>query len=134
MSEQTTPDGPAIRPGDEATLRFTVADDDTAIALGSGDVPVLGTPRMLAWCEQATVEALAAGLDAGSTSVGFRIRLDHLLPTPVGGEVTVRAEVAEVDGRQVTLAVTATDGQGTAADGTVTRVVVDRQRFVDRLG
>lgn len=120
--------------GAEATTRFTVTDADTAVAVGSGDVPVLGTPRLLAWCEAVTVTALAPHLDDGATSVGSRIRLDHLLPTPVGGEVTVQAEVVEVDGRQVELAVTATDGQGTAARGTVTRVVVDRQRFIDRLG
>ncbi len=123
-----------IEPGATASAQFTVTEADTAIALGSGDVPVLGTPRMLAWCEEVTVAALAEGIDEGSTSVGFRIRLDHLLPTPVGGACTIRAEVTEVDGRQVTLAVVATDDQGTAAEGTVTRVVVDRQRFLDRLG
>ncbi|MEM9564330.1 MAG: hotdog domain-containing protein [Actinomycetota bacterium] len=123
-----------IPSGAEASIRFAVGDDDTATALGSGDVPVLATPRLLAWCEAATVAALAAHLDAGSTSVGHRIELDHVRPTPVGGEVDVRAEVTGVDGRQVTLAVTAADGGGDVAAGTVTRVVVDRQRFVDRLG
>ncbi len=120
--------------GAEASIRFAVGDDDTATALGSGDVPVLATPRLLAWCEAATVAALADHLAAGSTSVGHRIRLDHLRPTAVGGEVDVWAEVTEVDGRQVTLAVTAGDGGGEIASGVVTRVVVDRQRFVDRLG
>jgi predicted thioesterase len=120
--------------GAQAVASFTVTDDDTAIAMGSGDVPVLGTPRLLAWCEEVTVAALAPELDDTSTSVGYRIRLDHLLPTPVGGEVRIRAEVAEVEGRQVTLTVTAEDAGGTAASGSVTRVVVDRQRFLDRLG
>ena len=124
----------SISVGTDANATFTVGDDDTAIAMGSGDVPVLGTPRLLAWCEQVTVDALGPGLDDGSTSVGYRIRLDHLTPTTVGDEVLIRAEVTEVDGRQVTLAVTARDSSGEAASGTVTRVVVDRQRFLDRLG
>ncbi len=119
--------------GAEATATYTVTPDDTAGALGSGDVPVLGTPRLLAWCEAVTVAALAPGLDDGSTSVGYRIELDHLLPTPVGGSVHIRAEVTGVDGRRVTLAVVAEDDGGTAAEATVVRVVVDRQRFLDRL-
>lgn len=133
-----------ITVGLQGSASFTVGDEDTAIAVGSGDVPVLGTPRLLAWCEAVTVQALAPGLDDSQTSVGFRIRLDHLAPTPVGGIVEIRAEVAEVDGRQVTLTVEATEtgrsGSGGAdeatriGEGSVVRVVVDRQRFVDRLG
>ena len=124
----------SIEIGAQASASYRVTDGDTAIALGSGDVPVLATPRLLAWCEAVTVSALAPGLAEGSTTVGYRIRLDHLLPTPLGGEVAIRAEVTDVDGRQVTLAVTAVDGQATVGEGTVTRVVIDRQRFLDRLG
>ena len=119
--------------GASATSSFTVTEADTAIAMGSGDVPVLGTPRLLAWCEQATVAAIAAELDQGTTSVGFRIRIDHLAPTPVGAAVDVTATVAEVDGRRITLTVTAEDDSGTAASGTITRVVVDRQSFIERI-
>ena len=118
--------------GASATSSFTVTEADTAIAMGSGDVPVLGTPRMLAWCEHATVAAIAAELDQGTTSVGFRIRIDHLAPTAVGAAVDVTATVAEVDGRRITLTVTAEDDSGTAASGTITRVVVDRQSFIER--
>ena len=119
--------------GAEATATYTVTADDTAIAMGSGDVPVLGTPRLLAWCEATTVAATTAGLDEGSTSVGARVELDHLLPTPVGGAVQIRAVVAGVDGRRISFAVTATDDAGTAAEATIVRIVVDRQRFIDRL-
>ncbi len=119
--------------GASATSSFTVTEADTAIAMGSGDVPVLGTPRLLAWCEQATVAAIAAELDEGTTSVGFQIRIDHLAPTPVGAAVDVTATVAEVEGRRVTLTVAAEDGSGTAASGTITRVVVDRQSFIERI-
>ena len=119
--------------GAQASASYAVTDDDTAIVVGSGAVPVRATPRLLAWSEAVTVTALAPGLAEGETSVGYRIELDHLLPTPVGGTVRIRAEVIEVDGRRVALAVTAEDDAGTAATATIVRVVVERQRFVDRL-
>lgn len=118
--------------GVNATQTFTVTDDDTAIAMGSGDVPVLGTPRMIAWCEAVTVTALGPELADGETSLGVRVGIDHLLPTPVGVEVEATATVSDVDGRQVTFSVVVVDPSGTAAKGSITRVVVDRDRFVSR--
>ena len=117
-------------------LERQVADDDTAIALGSGDVPALATPRLLAWCEEATCRAAEqAGLvGENRTSVGTRVSLEHLLATPVGGRVQVRASVEHVDGRLVRFSVVATDAAGrTVATGEVTRVVVDRERFAARI-
>lgn len=119
-----------VSPGSTATKTFTVTDADTAIAMGSGDVPVLGTPRMIAWCEEVTVLALASELDDGQTTVGYQIRVDHLAPTPVGMAVDVEATVSEAADRQVTLSVQVSDANGTAAKGSITRVVVDRERFV----
>lgn len=120
--------------GAKASATFTVTVDDSATAMGSGDVPVLATPRLLAWCEAVTVTALAPALEPDSTSVGFQIRLDHLKPTPIGGTVRIETEIAKVDGRQVTFDVRGTDGGDTVAGGSIVRVVVDRQRFIDRLG
>ena len=82
-----------------ATLTFTVTDDDTAAAVGSGSLPVLGTPRLLAWCEAATCAALEPTLAPGSTSVGTRISLEHLAASAVGQEVEVSASTTYVDGR-----------------------------------
>lgn len=123
-----------ISAGDSASLGFTVHDEDTAIAVGSGDVPVLGTPRLVAWCEAATVAAVTAGLADGQTTVGTNVSIDHLAPTRVGRSVVVSASVSAVDGRQVTFDVSATDDSGPIGRGTVTRVVVDRERFISRLG
>ncbi len=122
-----------ISTGDTATLGFTVGNDDTAIAVGSGDVPVLGTPRLVAWCEATTVAAVVNGIDDGQTTVGTKVAIDHLAPTPVGGSVKVSASVVAVDGRQITFEVSATDDHGQVGRGTVTRVVVDRETFVSRL-
>lgn len=126
----TEPNGPAS--GQSATLSFTVEDHDTAGALGSGDVAVLGTPRLLAWCEAATVTAIAPHLETGSTTVGFKIDIDHLAPTPVGASVTATATVEEVDGRRIRFSVEADDPAGTIASGTITRVMVDRDTFARR--
>ncbi len=121
-----------------ATLRFTVTDDDTAAALGSGSLAVLATPRLLAWCEAATCAAVAPDLGDGATSVGTRVSLEHLAASAVGQEVEVTASRTHVDGRlhRFTVAarhVGATGGGKVVGSGEVTRVVVDETRFLGRL-
>jgi predicted thioesterase len=122
-----------LEPGLQASVSLTVSDADTAQAVGSGDVPVLATPRLLALAEAASVTALAGHLDAGRTSVGTRVQLEHLRPSPVGAVVLVRAQLVAVDGRLVRFEVAAEDGHGQlVGHGEVTRVVVDRDRFLGR--
>ena len=118
--------------GLKGVARLTVGEADTARALGSGDVDVLGTPRLLALFEQATVEALTGILDADQTSVGMRVQIDHLQPTPVGAEVTVEASLDKIEGRRMSFTVTASDTGGLIAAGKVTRVVVDRTKFMSK--
>jgi predicted thioesterase len=121
-----------LPPGLTARVELTVTDMDTAQAVGSGDVPVLGTPRVLALAEAATVAATARRLPAGMTTVGLRVELDHRAPTPVGRTVVAQARLAKVDGRRLLFEVNVTEGTTTVADGRVERVMVDRQRFIDR--
>ena len=109
-----------------------VTEADTARALGSGSVDVLGTPRLLALCEQATCSALEGRLPEGSSSVGMRVQIDHLQPTPVGVEVTAEAVLDRVEGRRVVFTVSATDPGGLVAAGRVTRALVDLERFMSR--
>jgi predicted thioesterase len=118
--------------GAAADVTHAVAEADTATALGSGDVPVLATPRVLALLEAATVAAVAPALPDGLTTVGTRISLEHQASTPVGRTVTASARLVAVDGRRLEFEVTLTDGATVAAFGTVERVVVDRARFVAR--
>jgi len=119
--------------GRTATVTVTVGADDTALAVGSGDVPVLATPRLVAAAEAATVAALAGELADGQTSVGTRIQLEHLMASPVGEQVTVRAELVHVDGRLLRFAVAAHSSDGRlVGNGEVTRMVVDRERFLAR--
>ncbi len=123
-----------IERGLEATLSRDVTPDDCADALGSGDLPVLATPRLLAWCEAATVAAVTDALAPGQTSVGSRIRLEHSRASPVGAQLTVRAHLVHVDGRLLRFEVVAEDGDSAmVGHGEVTRVVVDRERFLSRL-
>jgi predicted thioesterase len=121
----------------EATLTFTVTDADTAVAVGSGSLPVLGTPRLLAWCEAATCAAIDPTLAEGSTSVGTRVELEHRAASPVGAEVQVTASASYVDGRLHRFSVvarhTAAGTEKVVATGEITRVVVDRARFLERL-
>ena len=118
--------------GASADVTHAVAEADTARSLGSGDVPVLGTPRVLALLEQATVAAVAPALDDGQTTVGIRISLEHRAATPIGRTVTARARLLGVDGRRLSFEVELLDGDVVAAFGTVERAVVDRDRFVSR--
>lgn len=119
---------------DTATLTFTVTTEDTAAALGSGDLAVLGTPRVLAWAEEATCAAVADELDDSSTSVGTRVALEHLRASAVGEVVRVAAEVVRRDGRLLRFQVDVTDSRDRlVCQGEVTRVVVDRERFMSRL-
>lgn len=123
---------PAV--GQAAEVTHVVGPDDTAAAVGSGDVPVLATPRLLAVMEAATVTAVADGLPAGETTVGTRVELEHLAASAVGERLRVRAEVVAVDGRLLRFEVVAHHVDGTmAAHARVTRVVVDRARFLRRL-
>lgn len=109
-----------------------VSEHDTARALGSGDVNVLGTPRLVALFEEATIDALRGMLEAGQSSVGMRVQIDHLQPTPVGAEVVAEAQLDKVEGRRITFTVTATDSGGLVAAGKVTRVMVDVERFMTK--
>ena len=106
-----------------------MTEDDTAFAVGSGEVQVLATPRVLALAEGATVAALAGALGAGSTTVGTRVELDHVAPSPVGAEVTATADLVEVSGRRLTFTVRVTQDGREVARGRITRAVVDRARF-----
>jgi predicted thioesterase len=118
-----------LEPGRTATAVLVVGPADTATSLGSGDVDVLGTPRVVALCEQATVAAVTAALPAGHTTVGVRVELDHLRPSYVGSTVTARATLAGVDGNRLRFDVDVVDGDAVVARGQVVRAVVDAARF-----
>jgi predicted thioesterase len=122
----------SLSAGLTARVELTVTDADTAQAMGSGDVPVLGTPRVLALAEAATVAATASKLAPGTTTVGGRVELEHTAPSPVGATVTAHATLAKVDGRRLLFEVKLTAGDQAVAEARIERTIVDRQRFVAR--
>jgi predicted thioesterase len=136
--------------GQRAVVQAVVGDADTSIAAGSGDVPVLGTPRLLALAEAASVAAIAPNLAAGMTSVGTSVSLEHRRASAVGAEVVVEAELTAVEGRRLVFSFIARERVRPAGDGgpggttgddedrvvgagTVERVLVDREMFLRRL-
>lgn len=144
--------GTGLTPGLRATVAARVTRADTAAALGSGDVEVLGTPRLLALAEAATVAAVAPVISGSRTTVGTAVALRHKRPSGIGARVAVEAELTEIDGRRLVFSFIARmvdgggadGGDGADADGghadledrsgiigtgTIERVLVDRERF-----
>jgi predicted thioesterase len=133
------------------SLRFVVTEQDTAIALGSGDVPVLGTPRVVAWMERASVVAAADRVDGSSTTVGVEVWVRHRRASAVGAVIEVEVtEVVEQDrglaftvvAREVPTEPTEPADEAPAgsaraprevASGRIVRAVVDREAFLARL-
>jgi predicted thioesterase len=119
--------------GSRGTASLVVAAEHTAQALGSGSVPVFSTPRLVALVEQAAVDAVKGWLAPGETSVGTRMEIAHLAATPIGGHVRAEATLAAVDGRRMTFEIAAYDAHEKIGEGRHERVVVDEQRFLERV-
>jgi len=126
-----------LAPGLRASITAEVTDADTAAALGSGDVPVLGTPRLVALAEAACIAAVAPQLAGGQTTVGTAVSLEHKRASPVGAPIEVEAELTKIDGRKLYFNFIAYGpGAGDEAvigAGTVERMLVDTERFLARV-
>lgn len=117
--------------GLRAEIERAVTVDDTAEALGSGDVAVLATPRLIAWLEAATLSALDGHLSAGITTVGVSVAVRHRAPSPIGEVVILRAHLVQHERARVEFAVEAESAAGKRlAEGSVTRAIVQRARFL----
>lgn len=114
-------------------VELVVTEADTATALASGDVEVLATPRLVALCEQATVEAVQGHLESGQTTVGFRIEISHVAPVSVGRSVVASASLEKVEGKRLVFGVSVNDKCGIVAAGRITRVLVDRDSFMEKV-
>jgi predicted thioesterase len=122
-----------LEPGSSASVDLLVGEADTAIAHKSGSVPCLATPRVVSLSEEACVLVVEGKLDSGSTTVGQRVQIDHLQPTPVGQRVSAEATLETVQGRRLVFTISVNDDRGLVAAGRITRVVVDEARFLDKL-
>ena len=122
-----------IQEGLTHTSQLTVTEAVTAIKMGSGDLPVLATPAMMALMENAAMLAVALHLPEGSTTVGGHISASHIKPTPIGETVTATAIVTKVDGKKIEFEVKARWGDILLGEGTHLRFIVDREKFMSRL-
>ena len=123
-----------IEVGLKHTSTLVVTDDVTAVKIGSGDMAVLATPAMMALMENAAMLAVADALPEGSTTVGGHIASSHLKPSKVGDTVTATAEGVKVDGKKIEFKVSAYQGDVLIGEGSHLRFVVDRERFMSKLG
>jgi fluoroacetyl-CoA thioesterase len=127
MSSQT------LEPGLKGSAQLVVGEEHLASAVGSGLVPVLSTPTLIALLENAAVDTLRPVLLEGQTSVGTRLDVRHLAPTPPGMRVRAFAELVRVDGRALTFKVWAEDDREKIGEGLHERAIVDRARFDKRI-
>ncbi|MCC7367257.1 MAG: thioesterase family protein [Chloroflexi bacterium] len=121
-----------IQPGLIGEVARTVTPSDLASAVGSGRLDVFGTPAMLALVELAAVNAVDHLLPDGSTTVGTRLDVRHLSPSPLGIEVRARAELTAVEGRKLSFLVEAFDAVEKIAEGTHERFIADGARLLAR--
>ncbi len=122
-----------IEPGLVGTSELVVGPEDTARHLGSGGVDVLATPEMVRLMERAALAAVEHLLDAGLATVGARIAVEHVAPTPIGMRVSARAELLAVEGRRLRFTVEARDAREVVGRGEHERVIIDLERFRQRL-
>ncbi len=123
----------AIEVGTRTSWQRRVDEDMTADRWGNAGVFVLATPHLVGLFEATAVRAIRDHLEPGQSSVGTHVDIRHLKATPVGDTVTLSAEVTAVDGRRITFSVRAEDSEGVAGEGTHERVLVDLDRFMQRV-
>lgn len=116
------------------TSEQTVSEALTAMQMGSGDLPVFASPAMMALMENAAMMAVANELPEGCTTVGGHIESSHLRPSKVGEKVSAVAEVTKVDGKKIEFKVAAYSGETLLGEGTHLRFVVDKEKFISKLG
>lgn len=121
----------------EAGLTYTsevvVSDANSARHWGSGALDVFATPAMVALMENAAMNAVKEALPEGSDTVGTAVNVSHVKATGLGDTVRATATLTEVDGRRLVFAVTASDSKGEIGNGTHTRFVVDREKFLSKI-
>lgn len=126
-------DAPLIVTGLRGEARRIVTADNTAEALGSGDVPVFGTPAVLAVIEESAVDAIRKELPEGATSVGVWVELEHLAPSKIGAEVVATSVLTAVEGRVLHFDCEAHDGDRLVAKAKHRRSLVTRDRWLAKV-
>ncbi len=119
--------------GKTYTVTTTVTEKDTALAVGSGTLQVLATPRMIALMEEAAMKCVAEQLADTDTTVGTLMNTTHVKASAIGAEIKVTAELTAVDGRKLSFTVKAHQGDTLIGEGSHERFVVNIERFMSKL-
>ncbi|UCE40499.1 MAG: dihydrolipoamide acyltransferase [Candidatus Aminicenantes bacterium] len=119
--------------GISAIKTMVVEPSVTAQHIGSGFVPVLATPMLIALMEAAALEAVQDHLPPGWTTVGTKVEVEHMKVTPLGDVVTAEAVLIRQDGRSLAFSVQAKDSSGIIGQGHHQRFIIDKERFLSRL-
>jgi fluoroacetyl-CoA thioesterase len=123
-----------LQPGLAATIERVVGESDTSAAAGTSDVAMLATPSIILFAEQATWAAIEGRLPEGTSAVEHRVEISHLAPTPVGAKVKAEAVLEAVEGRRLVFRISVSDDRGLVAAGRFTRVIVSKEKFIERAG
>ncbi|WP_034541751.1 thioesterase family protein [Phocaeicola paurosaccharolyticus] len=115
------------------TNELKVTEELTAAHVGSGDLPVLATPIMIALMENAAMYAVIDELDDESTTVGASVEATHLRPTPLDDIVKATATLEAVEGRKLTFKIVARDSKGIIGECTHVRYIVNIEKFMSKL-
>lgn len=121
-----------MKAGLSGEITFTVTEALTAKAVGSGTLEVLATPVMIANVEKAAWTAVAEELPPGSGTVGTRMEVSHTSPSPLGMQVTCRAELVKEEGRKLVFRVTASDDAGPIGEGVHERAIIQEAKFLKK--
>lgn len=122
-----------LKPGLTYTTTITVTDNDTALHIGSGDLPVLATPRMMALMENAAMNAVAPQLEKDCTTVGGHIESSHLRPSAVGHTIAATATLTQIEGKKLYFDICALDGETVIGKGKHLRFIVNKEQFLSKL-
>lgn len=123
-----------IKINTEFKQNFTVAENNTAKNMGSGDLDVLATPSLVAFMENAAKNYLNTFLTDDLGSVGSNININHLAPTLVGKEVTVQGQITEIIKEKIIIfSLEAFEADKKIGDATHTRVIINNEKFLSKL-
>ena len=86
-----------LKVGLTGEVKEMVTPDNTAKKYGSGSIDVYATPAMIGLMEKASLSSVDALLPEGFSTVGIKLDVKHLAATPIGMEVTAKAQLIEVD-------------------------------------
>ena len=111
---------------------YKVQECDTALAMGSGDVSVLATPKLLALMEEVSSRSIKEYLPEGYTSVGVEMHVQHLKSSKIGEQISIDSDFCKQEGRKLYFHVIATSEGEKIGEGDCNRFIVNKNKFENK--